>query len=209
MIVTAHQPNYLPSVSIIEKVRSSDAVIWLDQAQFSHGGWTSRNKLPDGSWLSVPVEHGIAAQAINRIRISEHRDWRKTHCKAIKQAWGAATLPFCDEIRKPYKLLISLNLACLRLLLANSETQWHFQSHLDGGHALDFSLTDQMQPISNRLALMVAEIGGTTYLSGPSGRHYLDETPFADLGIEVQYWPGGQHRCALSAMQVRSTYQSV
>jgi hypothetical protein len=35
---------------------------------------------------------------------------------------------------------------------------------------------------------MVAEIGGTVWLSGPSGRNYLDERAFVQRGIRVDYF---------------------
>lgn len=34
---------------------------------------------------------------------------------------------------------------------------------------------------------LVKAAGGTTYLSGPSGREYLDEAVFAAAGINVEY----------------------
>lgn len=189
MVVSAHQINYLPGLSVIEKMRSADACLWLDEVQFSHGGWSNRNRMPDGSWLTVPIERTTDMASLNRVRISEHGNWRRSHAKALRQHYGAAADPLCVEIARPYRLLVGLNLACLRVLLPDSPA-WHFQSHLDGGHAKVAVSDDaeELAPISARLAMMVAELGGTTYLSGPSGFRYLDEKPFSDRGIEVRYW---------------------
>jgi hypothetical protein len=96
----------------------------------------------------------------------------------------------CVEIDRPFRLLTGLNLACLRVLLADATTRWHFQSHLDGGHAA-VAVSDvhaELLPISERLAIMVAELGGDTYLSGPSGFRYLSEIPFLERGIDVRYF---------------------
>jgi hypothetical protein len=61
---------------------------------------------------------------------------------------------------------------------------------------------EELAPISVRLAMMVAEIGGTTYLSGPSGRDYLDEAPFRERGLAVEYWSHeGPNPCAVGAIQ--------
>jgi hypothetical protein len=216
MIVTAHQPNYLPGLSVIEKVEAADAVIWLDEVQYSHGGWTNRNRMPDGSWLTVPVERRTDMGPINRVRISEHGGWRDSHCKALKQHYkGAHTnglvLDLCAEIMRPYRLLIGLNLALLRLLIdptesmrrSDMEAAWYFQSHLDGGHAVWASGDEEYElaPISQRIAMMVAELGGDVYLSGPSGRNYLDEKPFDERGIKVDYWKfDGPNDCAVSRL---------
>ncbi len=220
MIVTAHQPNYLPGLSVIDKVRAADAVIWLDEVQYSHGGWSNRNRMPDGSWLTVPVERRTDMGPFNRVRISEHGNWRTDHCKALRQHYTGAGVnglveDLCDEIARPYRLLIGLNLALLRLLIDpmgdarrfDIQVPWHFQSHLDGGHAV-WAVSDErdeLAPISVRLAMMVAEIGGTAYLSGPSGRNYLDERPFKERGIQVDYYQhDGPNPCALAALSSRA-----
>jgi len=46
---------------------------------------------------------------------------------------------------------------------------------------------------------MTEEIGGTIYLSGPSGKNYLDEIPFKERNIEVRYYEHtGDNYCCLS-----------
>jgi hypothetical protein len=185
---------------VIQKVESADAVIWLDAVQYSHGGWSNRNRMPDGSWLTIPIDRSTDMAEFNRVRISDSRDWRRQHCKTLRQHYGHAADMICDEIQRPYKLLVGLNLACLSLILGDSDTSWHFQSHLDGGRAVTAISDDRVElaPISARLALMVAELGGAIYLSGPSGRNYLDETPFNELGIRVAYWQHtGPNPCAV------------
>ncbi len=192
--ITAHQPNLLPGLSVLEKVRQADAVVWLDEVQYSHGGWSNRNRMPDGSWLTVPIDRRSDMAPFNRVQISEHRGWRIRAARTLHQHYGPAADPLIAEINRPYGLLIGLNLALLRVLLDGSDTAWHFQSHLDGGRAVTAVSEDRavLAPISERLAMMVAEVGGTTYLSGPSGRNYLDERPFHDRGLTVDYfaWAG-------------------
>lgn len=206
MLITAHQPTYLSGLSVIEKVRAADACIFLDAVQYSHGGWANRNRMPDGSWLTVPIERATNMAVFNRVRISEHNHWRRQHVKALWQNYshgGDLIAAVCEEIVRPYRLLVGMNLAILRLLLRDSDTAWHFQSHLDGGHAKVAVSDDreELAPISARLALMVAELGGTTYLSGPSGYRYLDESPFAERGINVTYWQhSGANPCSLGSL---------
>jgi len=201
MIVTAHQPNYLPGVSVAGKMAAADAVIFLDEVQFSHGGWSNRNRMPDGSWLTVPIERTTDMAVFNRVRISERGGWRRKHCATLRQHYGGVD-DVCAEIMRPYRLLIGLNLALLRILLPDFPP-WHFQSHLDGGRAVTAVSDDraELAPISVRLAMMVAELGGTTYLSGPSGRNYLNERPFHERGIKVDYWKHeGPNLCAVSRL---------
>src|SRR5574337_327394 len=202
MIVTAHQPNLLFAASIVSKIRASDAVILLDEVQFTKGGWTNRQKLPDGSWLTVPVERHCAFQPINRVRIGQTA-WRGGVIRDLWRWWPCAlTERVIEEVARPYRLLAGLNVAVLRHVLGEfaPDVVWAFQSHLDGGHAVGAVSDDRetLRPISERLAMMVAELGGTTYLSGPSGRAYLSEEPFAARGLAVEYWGhSGPNPCAL------------
>lgn len=209
-VVTAHQPNLLLAASIVTKIQASDAVIWLDEVQFTKNGWTNRQKLPDGRWLTVPVERHCAYKPINRVRIGEpEKDWRVPFGRALLDAWpGQVSAAICCEVLRPYRLLVGLNVAILRIVLAElaPRTLWAFQSHLAGGHVLPAVSNDReaLKPISERLAAMVEELGGTVYLSGPSGRNYLDERPFAERGIAVEYWRHeGANPCSLSLIEQR------
>lgn len=203
-IVTAHQPNFLLAASIITKIHASDALILLDEVQFTKGGWTSRNKTPDGKWLTVPVERHCAFKPINRVRIGEpEKDWRGPLIRDLIDTWpGDLTARICQEIMRPYKLLVGLNVAILEIVLGELAPDVHtaFQSHLLGGHTIPAVSDDKdaLKPISWRIAAMVEELGGDVYLSGPSGRRYLSEEPFARRGITVEYWShSGSNPCAL------------
>jgi len=122
---------------------------------------------------------------------------------------GDKALPYIEQIRRPYGLLVGLNAALLRKLLTalNSKADWHWQSQLIGGRPLTSIYDDRLESgkrrqISNQLAAMVAEVGGTVYLSGPSGKKYLDETPFEKLNVEVTYYKHeGPNPCALELLK--------
>src|SRR5262249_38266124 len=154
-------------------------VVWLDEVQYSKNGWTNRNLMPDDSWLTVPVCKETDGLAINRVRIAPE-PWRGKARRTIRQHYGDQ--PWCeqvvDTIIRPYGLLCGLNLAVPRNVPDRLDgPEWVFQSHLDGGHAVvaNSSSSEELRPISERLAIMVAEVGGDIYLSGPSGKNYLDE----------------------------------
>jgi hypothetical protein len=209
-VATAHQPNLFFAASIVTKIQAADALILLDEVQFTKNGWTNRNKLPDGRWLTVPVERHCAFKPINRVRIGEPaKDWRESLIRALVDAWpGEVTAAVCREILRPYRLLVGLNVSILRLLLDElaPNVLWAFQSHLAGGHAVPAVSNDkeQLKPISTQLAMMVEELGCDVYLSGPSGRNYLDETPFLERGIVVDYWHHeGPNPCALALVDQR------
>jgi hypothetical protein len=186
VICTGHQLNTLPGVSVIEKVAAADAVIWMDQMQYRRHGFVNRNRFSDGSWFTIPVVETDTFAPINEVRIADPTGrGREKVARTLEHKLGAAAAPFAAEFRRPYKLLAGLNARLLTLLLAklDIDREQHYQSHLGAGRYDD---------TSEGLAAMVAEIGGTVWLSGPSGRNYLDEQPFAERGIRVDYfeWDG-------------------
>lgn len=198
-VIAAHQLNFLPGASVIGKIAAADVVIWEDELEFTRG-YEHRNRLPDGRWLTVPVEYGSVGEPLNRVRIAARADdgkgWRAPMAAKIRRAWPFdAGEQVAAEILVPHRQLLGLNQALMEILFRalRIETRQRFQSLLEAGHAWPGSAFN-----SERLAAMVAEVGGDTYLSGPSGRKYLEEQPFTERGIEVRYWDhDGSNPCAL------------
>jgi hypothetical protein len=180
MIVTAHQCNWLPGRSVYTKIQAADAVIWLDLVQFSKGSYTNRNRLPDGSWMTIAVKpHPLATRCLD-VRVSGDRRWARRLVNKIRGCY-----PWLDEgdelftlIRDPSPRLVELNHAAY--LLVSDQLDWPTPPARSQWAASG--------DISRDLAAMVDEMHGTVYLSGPSGRRYLDVAPFSERGIEVRYW---------------------
>jgi hypothetical protein len=197
VIVTGHQVNFIPGCSVMEKVRAADVCIWMDAMQYERHGFVNRNRFSDAdesSWITVPVFEEDTFAPINRVRIADQLGYqRKKIARTLEHRIGAKNAaPYVAELLKPYKLLIGLNWQLLRRLCDDLEikTAHHFQSHLDSGHAVPVvsEHESELVPARERLAMMVEEIGGTVWLSGPSGRKYLDEAPFYERGIQVEYF---------------------
>jgi hypothetical protein len=199
LIVTGHTPNFLPGASVIRKVMSSDAVIWMDRMQYERHGFCNRNRFSDGAWLTVPVNEADDRRPFNEVRIADPSGFaRRKIARTLEHRLGAAQASwFVDELRRPYGMLTGLNLALLRATLGafGPHPAQHMQSHLAAGRYDD---------VSEGLAAMTAELGGTVWLSGPSGRNYLDERPFVERGILVDYFEhDGPNPCALELLPSR------
>ena len=183
MIVTGHQLNTLPGVSVMRKVSVADAVIWMDQMQYRRHGWVNRNRFSDGTMFTIPVAEHDTFAPINEVHIADPTNrLREKAARTLEMKLGEEiAAPYAREIRRPYRLLAGLNAALLRHLVADLgiQAEEHYQSHLGAGRYDD---------TSEGLAEMVAELGGTVWLSGPSGRNYLDERPFTARGIQVRFF---------------------
>ncbi|HET6917178.1 MAG TPA: WbqC family protein [Acidimicrobiales bacterium] len=183
MIVTGHQLNTLPGVSVMRKVAMADAVIWMDQMQYRRHSWVNRNRFSDGTMFTIPVAEHDTFAPINEVRIADPtRRFREKAARTLENKLGLEiAAPYAREIRRPYRLLAGLNARLLHQLCADLgiQAEQHYQSHLGAGRYDD---------TSEGLAEMVAELGGTVWLSGPSGRNYLDEEPFHERGITVRFF---------------------
>lgn len=189
VVVTAHQLNFMPGCSVIERVRRADLVIWLDETQYEAKSFVNRNRLADGTPMTVPVNAHDHYAPINRVRIADPTfRARAKAAKTLELKLGPAAAPFAAELRRPYELLAGLNQALIETLLAELgiRVAQRFQSMLDRTHALPvWSDTEaQLEPVRERFAAMAAQLGGTVWLSGPGG-HHCGEEKFAEHGIRV------------------------
>ncbi len=188
VIVTIHQPNFAPWTGYFDKMVRSDVFVLLDTVPFTKGGFQNRVKIKGvnaAQWLTVPVHtKGKLGQLTNQVETNELKDWRSDHLKTLQTLYGR-----CPGYRDAAELLSSTyakrstNLAqlCTDLIIGIRN---HYGITTTLVNASDLAVTGSS---SQLLADIVAELGGDTYLSGPSGRNYLDESVFADRGIGLSY----------------------
>ena len=193
MIVTIHQPDFLPWLGFFDRWLKSDIFILLDDVQFLRRGWHHRDKIKTQNgikWLTVPVvKKGHYSQCIREVMINNHENWRHKHLNTIRGAYskGHNFNHFFNELEAIYKrghgMLIGLNIDLLRLCadtlgiktpvkLASS-----FKVKVNG---------------SERLRKLVQAVDGDVYLTGTGSRDYLDVELFEKVGIEVR-WQEFEH----------------
>src|ERR1039458_5289923 len=91
MLVSVHQPHYLPWLRYPESIARSDLFIVLDDADFNRNGWQNRNKIKtrQGSHiLTVPV-HQKLKMPICEVEISA-QPWGRKHWLTLTQTYSSA-----------------------------------------------------------------------------------------------------------------------
>ena len=187
MIVTIHQPNYFPYLGFFQKVLLSDIYVILDRAQFEFD-ITNRNKIitPEGSWsrISVPIKKGQKFFEIRNVEINNDQPWAEKNWDLIHKSYNDS--PFFDlykttlnsVFKKKWNLIFDLNFYTLKKVLEwlDIKTEFILDSELD--------VTGMS---SEHLLNICKKLGATKYLSGPSGKNYLNEKIFEQSKIKVEY----------------------
>ena len=88
MILTAHQPVYLPWLGLFHKIALADTFVFFDQVQYLPKDWMNRNKIKTTSgeiFLTVPVfTKGHRDKKTSEIEINNNENWQNKHLKTIK-----------------------------------------------------------------------------------------------------------------------------
>jgi len=190
MIVSIHQPNYLPHLGFFDKMRKSDIFVIYDDAQFNKEDFQHRNRIRifhGWKWLTIPVDK--KPLPINSIRIKneitiKYLKWNDAHLKDIQDNYKKSTnfSAYENELVKIYKveydMLIDLNMALIHFLKRafKVNTKLIFSS--------EFCFTSKS---TERLVEIVEAVGGDVYLSGNSGRDYLNFSLFNKKGIKLEF----------------------
>jgi len=188
MIVSVHQPQYIPWLGYFDKIARSDAFVFLDNVQYKPREFQNRNKIraKDGwLWLSVPViSKGKGRQVISDVRIDNELDWPKEHLMSLKTCYGRAKFfdryfPYFEDLYgKPWESLAGLNIDIIKYILKDLSisTPLYFES--------DLKVTTTK---TERIVDICRALKADTYLSGAGGRDYIDEDKLTASGIKLSY----------------------
>jgi hypothetical protein len=183
------QSNYIPWKGYFDMIAAVDEFILYDDMQFTRRDWRNRNRIKTSrglQWLTVPVQvKGKYHQKIKETEIAG-TEWAEAHWKALANNYRRAR--YFDEIaswlepvylEQRFTHISQLN---RHLIEAISEylgikttitSSWNYRL-IDGK--------------TERLADLCRQAGGTSYISGPSAKDYVDEKVFSDLGIKLTWF---------------------
>lgn len=188
MIVSIHQPNFLPWLGYFHKISESDVHVILDNVQFEKNSFINRNRIKISSgwmWLTVPVfTKGRFGETIDNILIDSRNRWREKMWKSIWLNYSRTPFfkdyfdPIGDILKRPWNKLIDLNISLFNYLLEalNIRPRLIYASEL------------KIRKKKSDLVLGICkELGAKVYFSGSQGRDYLIEKRFKKEGIMIIY----------------------
>lgn len=190
MRVTIHQPEHLPWLGFFEKAQKSDVFVLLDDVQYRKNYFQNRNRILGGSgilWLTVPVlSKGKSEQPICDVLINNDGAprWAEKCFSSVKQAyakapfWKAHELFLHELYAKKWERLVDMNEHIIHYFLTALALPVKLLRSSSLG--IDAKKGDLVFEICRK-------VGATSYLSGISGRDYLNENQFKSAGIELQF----------------------
>ena len=183
MLVSIHQPECYPQLGFFNKIWASNKFVFLDSVQLRKNYFHNRNKIPGKAadfWLTLPVK---GCKNIN----DKWYDLRapESHIRSIVNTYGSKNADI-DKI-------------CHIIHESNREANGHLATYnisfinkvcklLDIENNFELSSNLVTQYAKSELLLEIClQCEATQYLSGSSGRDYLQSTLFADEGIRITY----------------------
>ena len=190
MIVSIHQPNYIPWLGYFHKIANSDVFVIFDDVQFPRGkDWIYRNKIKTengAKWLSVPLKNKNNFLKINEIEINNDIEWQKKHINVLYSNYQKAEFfttyfeTLEKLLNKKWKFLMEMNLEIIYTIMKflDIKTKIVFSSELN------VKDTGTMKIIK-----IIEKLDGDKYFTswGEGSRRYIEgfEEKFNDYGINI------------------------
>lgn len=188
MILTAHQPVYLPWLGLFHKIALSERFCVFDIAQYQTKDFNNRNKIKTSSgtiWLSVPVESkGHLEKKLKDIKIVND-GWNRKHFKSIDLAYRKA--PFYADyigeleallVGKTYFYLADLNFATLEFGLK----ALGINVPIVTASSFDFHGSK-----SDLVLDMCRKLGASDYIFGAQGKDYANIDSFLSSKVNPYF----------------------
>ncbi len=167
MIISIHQPNFMPWFPFFQKIMASDRFIILSNCQFEKNNYQNRFNIGE-KWNTMSVNSGIM-NIIDKQYVNYDNDWRKIKTNLKDYSEELSLFDECISNDLNHTNISIIKKIC-ELLEIKTEILYDYTTELKG---------------TERLIDLVKHYEGDTYLSGISGGNYLDIKQFEENGIKL------------------------
>ena len=186
MIISIHQPDYIPYPGLFYKMYQSEIFVFLDDAQFSNENMHHWNKIktPQGELrLKIPVEQHLG-DTINHVRTRDELKWKEKHLKTIKMNYSKA--PYLNDFYPEFEEMLLSKYSSLaeQNITINTRIAEHFgiKSRL---YRTSDMVIDTLK--EDRVIDICVAFGADTYISGNGARAYQVDGHFTSRGVKLVY----------------------
>ena len=185
MILTAHQPSYLPWLGLFHKIAIAEEFIFFDCVQYRPKSFFNRNSIKSAQGalvLTVPVlMKGYRDKKFFEIKINNALPWRRKHWRGIESNYSTAPYfkayaDFFENVyKKDWEYLADLNFYMLN---------W-FLEILGIKASVERAKFHSFQGIGSGLVLdMCLQLGADIYIFGAKGKDYANIQSFKNAGVQ-------------------------
>ena len=178
VILSAHQPVYMPWLGLFHKIALSDIFCFFDIVQYQRKDFNNRNKIKTAKeemWLTVPVKSSNRFNSIISDIEIINNGWKKKHLKSIEINYKKS--PYFEKnfhnlkkiLDKPYKYLVDLNFDLLIYILDCLNINTRILK------ASDYSFNGKK---SDLVLDMCIQLKADIYIFGEQGKYYADVENF-------------------------------
>tara|TARA_B110000008_G_scaffold276106_1_gene314820 strand:- start:5183 stop:5881 length:699 start_codon:yes stop_codon:yes gene_type:complete len=188
MILTAHQPVYLPWLGLFHKIAIADLFCYFDIVQYQRKDYNNRNKIKTSNgelWLSVPVESkGHLNKNVSDILIIQDH-WVQKHIRSIELNYKKTPF-YLDYFPGLQEILINQSKSSLGIL--NLKLLEYFMNCLGIKTPLVKASDYDFNGIGSDLVLdMCIKLGADKYIFGAQGKNYANTNSFMKSNIQVEF----------------------
>ena len=192
LILSAHQPVYMPWLGLFHKIALADVFCYFDIVQYQRKDFNNRNKINTKNgpiWLTVPVKSsGRFHSLITDIKI-ENKKWIAKHLKSIELNYKK-TKYFDDYFENVEKILLAGHDRLVDLnydYLVFGLTSLGIKTKVIKASHYHFEGTK-----SNLVLDMCIKLNADIYIFGEMGRNYADIESFNEKKV-YPYFQSYEH----------------
>jgi hypothetical protein len=167
MIVSIHQPNFMPWMPFFQKIEKADIFVILQHCQYEKSNYQNRFLFKD-TWYTMSANSG-REPIIDKKYVNHIADWNRIKVKLSQ-----------------YKNVLSLFDDCISESLSDTNckiiertvSMLGYKTKIVYDYPTELRATERLVDICRRN-------GATTYLAGSGGKNYMELEKFSSAGIDV------------------------
>jgi hypothetical protein len=192
MLLSGHQPVYLPGIILFNKIAISDAFLFVGHNENSQYSWHARSKIrvqDQPFTISVPViRKNRPGQSINETEFA-NRHWQRKHLRTMEQSYSKR--PYFDKyfpkitelLMTDWRTLGEMDMAIVKTIMEWLEIDTSVYDSRD--YSIEGAKTD--------MAISMCKVlDADSFLFNEGSRVYLEEEKMASNGIQT-YWQEFEH----------------
>ena len=189
MIISIHQPNFLPWIGYFYKIAKSDVFVILDSVQYPRGkSVANRSQIKTSQGIleiAVPISKKSNIEGLvsyNEVNFGE-TNWQKKILRSIQQAYAKS--PFFNNYFKKLEEILfidsfsQMNIEFIKFIVQ----ELSINSQIAVLSKIENLSIDKNQRIIDLCKIFHSNC----YLSGEGGKNYNDESLFKQNSIDLIY----------------------